>query len=258
MTGKRTNRRSRSGFRDRAGAAGLLLLIALPSCDPGQRRDVSERFKHYTPEQDRQIALNDSSPNERRRAVARIAASGRTDDATFDVLDTVARRDASEQVRCVALRGLGGFADARPVQTALVILNPKGHPGEAAEAGPQVRWEAAVVLRRLVEAHLVPERDITETLDVLVGLLLHDSSRDVKMTAARALSRIEDPRVLRALIAALRNRDFGIAYEAHRSLAEITGRSYGYEAEAWEAWLASTPDPFDRAASQPTTRRPSP
>jgi len=225
----------------------ILLLTA--GCQPGARRNFEEKFKHYTPRQNYEIARNNDNPNERRRAVARIAASNIRDDEAFSVLDELARNDESEQVRCIAIRGLGGFHDGRPVKTMFVLLNPKAHPDESRAATAQVRWDAAQALLKFVENHAVADADIAETLDIFGSLLLHDTSREVKIAAAKALGYIEDVRGLRALIAGLRYKDFGVAYAAHASLVQLTGQRYEYDADGWDAWLTSNPRPFDRAVT---------
>ncbi len=269
FTSRSTSRRrstSRESRRPGLAAAGVggaagLFAILLVGCanSSGAGAAFRESLRHYTPEQNYEIVLHDPNADARRRAVNRIVQSGRAaDDDAFRVLDVAARTDPNGQVRCAAILAMKNYWDPRPLDPLLAILNPKAHPNESAPAPPPVRWDATAALGRFAENALIPSDRRAEVVDVLVTLLLDDPYRDVRMAAARGLGAIPDKRVLRALIAALRCRDFGIAYEAQNSLVRLTGRSYRYDAEAWEAWLDSAANPFDRtanaAAASPTTR----
>lgn len=247
----------------RGAASALLLFIFITGCanPAGASAEFRESFKRYTPEQNYDIALHDQNADARRRAINRIAESGHAgDDDAFRVLDVAARTDPNAQVRCAAILAFKNYWHSRPVDTLLAILNPKAHPNESAAAPPPVRWDATAALSRFVEAAMIPTDRQKEVLDVLVAMLLYDPYRDVRMAAARGLGSIPDRRALRALIASLRHKDFGIAYEARDSLVRLTGQGYQYDADAWEAWLNSTADPFDRTvnvsapppATQPT------
>jgi HEAT repeat protein len=221
--------------------------------------EFRESLKHYTPEQNYDIALHNENADARRRAINRIVQSGHaTDGDAFRVLDVAARTDPNAQVRCAAILALKNYWDARPIGTLLAILNPRAHPNESAPASPAVRWDATAALGRFAEGALIPGDRRDEVVDVLVATLLHDPYRDAKMAAARGLGSIPDKRVLRALIASLRHRNFGIAYEAHASLVRLTGQPYQYDVGAWEAWLNSATNPFDHsakaAAPSPTTQ----
>lgn len=233
--------------------------LLLAACDGGISAETRDKWKRFSPAQNYDIALHDESADARRRAIVRIADSGRaTEEDAFRVLDVAARTDPSSQVRCAAIRALKTYWDPRPVDTLLAILNPKGRSGEALPATPEVRWDATEALARLSENAILPDPLRDEATDVFVTLLLHDTSRDVRMAAARGLGALPDDRALRALIASLRHKDFGIAYEAHGALVRLTGQTFEYDADAWEAWLKTAANPFDRTAapaSQPATTR---
>lgn len=236
----------------------MALGLALVGCEGGKPSpEWQEKFRRFAPAENYYIVLHAGDADARRRAVVRIAQSRYlTADEAFSVLDTAARTDANAQVRCAALLALRRYWDGRPAATALAILNPKAHPNEALPATRPVRWDATLLLVHLSDHGLIPDDRREEALDVLVSLLLHDEDRDVQMAAARGLGGIPDVRSLRALIASLRQKDFGIAYEAERSLMKLTGRGFRFDADAWQEWLDATPDPFDRANR--TTSAPAP
>lgn len=229
-------------------------LAALIGCQGARGDAFREKFKHYSREQNFDIALHDASGDARRRAVVRISESRYvTADDAFAVLDVVARTDPNSQAQCVAIRAFDKYGDARPVPTLLAILNPPEGPTKARPAERPVRWDATMVLAHFCQRGLLPPEHAPAALDALIALVLNDSSREVRLHAARALGTFHEVRALRALIVCLRHRDFGIAYEAEHSLVRLTGQSFRYDADAWTAWLAANPSPFG-GASTPTTR----
>ncbi len=254
---------ARGRFPTRFAGRGTQWLVAafavlvLAGCEGGISAETREKFKRFTPAQNYDIALHDENADARRRAIVRIVNSGHaTSDDAFRVLDVAARTDPNAQVRCAAIRALATYKDPRPVDGILAVLNAGKHPDQVVASTTAVRWDAAEALERFCDRGLVPPDRLADAADTFVGLLLHDPSRDVKMTAARGLGSLADARVLRPLIASLRYKDFGVAYEARNALVRLTGQPHEYDADAWEAWLKAAPDPFSRTepvASQPAT-----
>lgn len=215
-----------------------------------------------TPEQNFQTALESKRGDERRDAVARIAESNYyTRDDAFQVLDTVARTDPVGQIRCIALCTLGRYEDGRPVGTFLAVLQSDAAGGtnperRALPTNSDVRWEAARGLLCMKKRKLLEGDNDALARDLFIRLL-QDSSRQVKLVAIDALGEYLDPRVLAPLIGMLRSEDFAQADHAEQSLIRLTGTTHNYDAEAWEKWVAATPDPFAHAGEKPPMTRPS-
>jgi hypothetical protein len=78
-------------------------------------------------------------------------------------------------------------------------------------------------------------------------VIAEDHSRDNRQVAARILGYCLERSVLETLIAALDQRDFGVVYEAERSLMRLTGRTFHHDSVQWQEWLAQTENPFAEA-----------
>ena len=257
-----------SAIRDRlsARAAGtlgpsfLLSLLALATALPlitGCSEAEKRRWRSHTAEQNFHDALQSPQGDIRREAVIAIAEGGYAErEDAFHVLDAVARTDPISQVRCIALRVLGAYGDARPVRPLLQILQATGASRDALAGDDDVRWEAASGLLKLEGKGLLKDRDRDTACEVYIKLLESDPARSVKIVATEALGHFKDRRVFRPLFAALRNKDFAIADAAERSLITLTGVRHDYDAETWEKWVAAAPDPFANAGHVPPTSRP--
>jgi len=190
-------------------------------------------------------ALEHQDADIRRGSVDRIAETRyRSRPAVVDALDLIARTDASEAVRCAAIRALGESHDGKAVTTMLAVLDEGSGTGPAASASGQVRWEAIEVLRRRAVGGADAEDLGDEVGETALRLLGSDPSRDVRVSAAGLLGYHPTRAAVRGLIDALRQRDFGVAHEAQQALHRLTGRSFDHDVARWENWLASTADPF--------------
>ncbi len=233
------------------GLAALALTLA--GCSDHQKRTWQPR----SAEENYRIALEAEHPDQRRDAVARIAESGyyRQEDA-FHVLDVVARTDEAPQIRCIAVRSLACYNDARPVKTLLLILQATRGSGDALPANDDLRWETATALAGLLSKGVVDDsvRDLTR--DIFIKLAESDSSRNVRIVAIEALAEFREPQVLQPLIRSLRHEDFGIVDRAERSLITLTGETHFHDADLWEQWAAATSEPFARAGQSPAVSQP--
>jgi hypothetical protein len=232
----------------------LVFLTTLPACsDQAKRtwriRSASENYR---------LALEAPNPDDRRDAVASIGERGYVTSAdAFGVLDAVARTDASQIVRCVAVSAFSRYKDDRPAGTVLAILNAT--PDNKTEALPpsdDLRQAAATILADLCARGLIsdPQRDAAR--DIFITLADTGSARSVRIVALKALGGFFDRRVLAPLVKALSVQDFAIADAAERSLIALTGTTHDYDAEAWEKWLANTQEPFAHAGEKVVTTRP--
>ncbi len=240
-----------------------MVVLALGCCAALSGMGCSEHtkrtWKPRSAEENFQAALEAASGDERRDAITRIAESGyATRDDAFAVFDTVARTDSVSQVRCVAVRALGQYSDARPVPTFLAVLGTQGPtPSQGAlPADAHVRLETARSLLAFKKQGLLSAEEDAKALDAFLRLV-DDPDRGVRLIAIQALGEYRDTRVFAPLIKMLRVKDFAVADRAERSLIQLTGTTHNYDPQAWEQWLTATPDPFAHAGEQPPMTRPS-
>jgi HEAT repeat protein len=98
-----------------------------------------------------------------------------------------------------------------------------------------VRLEAAKALANIPDDRAVP---------VLIKHLGDTSeNKDVRIASADALRSFKSSEAAQALVGALQDHDFGVAYQAHSSLRFITGKDYKYDAAAWLTYIAGPGKP---------------
>jgi HEAT repeat protein len=79
----------------------------------------------------------------------------------------------------------------------------------------------------------------------LITLLQNpNEDRDVRIAAADALKHYRTIDVGRALVDTLDSRDFGVAWQSHRSLVRLTGKDLRYDEGAWLSYLTGPDRPF--------------
>jgi len=240
-----------------AAALAAVGLMASVGCS-GQQADktVKRWFARKNPQQQMLVALEDEDADARRKAIEAIARSSwvRSDQAV-KALAAIARTDPEPTVRCAAIRALGRCYDTRPVEPLWMILNYADYPDQVRPPPVQVRWDAVEVLAECARLGLIPLDKQQAVCETLIAHALDDESRDVRIAAVRALAAFQNRRALQALISALHDSDFGVVFEAERSLIALTGRTFRYDADAWQAWLNETADPFERAGQVPESLR---
>jgi HEAT repeat protein len=139
----------------------------------------------------------------------------------------IAASDPDFLVRATAIRSLNRSRDAGASGVFVRALN---------DPSDRVRLEAAKAL-----VHL-PDPNAPAPLIRLVTKA--DENKDVRIAAADALRHYRTLEVARTLATAISNRDFGIAWQAHRSLRTVTRREYGYDEAAWLNFLTGPEKPF--------------
>jgi hypothetical protein len=227
----------------------LVSLVCTAGCNGTKSwfRSTSEDYTLALPED-----LSTSPPDERREAVVRLAESHRVDsEATYQVLDAVARTDPLSQIRCIAIRALGQYEDDRPFATLQTILKATDESTDALPGDDDVRWEATVAMVALIQQGLLPDASRDAVRDLLIRLLDEDPSRNVKLSAIEGLGCIHDNAVFSPLIYALRSKDFAIASQAERALIALTGVTHHCDPDAWETWVANAQTPFANAGHIP-------
>lgn len=171
-------------------------------------------------------------PDERRAAIASLQRrpEGRREPYT-ERFRQMARVDTHHSVRAQAVRALNQARDeaARPVFLAA-----------ASDPAPRVQLEAVKALR-----HAPDDRAVTRLIELASS---EDQDRDVRMWAARALSRYPRLDVARVLVTLLQGRDFAVSYEARGSLRRMTGgKDFHYDQALWLGYLTTAQAPFANA-----------
>ena len=167
-------------------------------------------------------------PDERREGINELVnrAYGQKEPYT-DRYASIAATDKDYLVRATAIRALNRSRDPKAVPVFINALN---------DESDLVRLEGAKALVHFPDDKAVPG---------LVKLVTNaNENRDVRIAAAEALKYYRNVEVARALISQLGGREFGIAWQAHRSLVRLTGKDLRYDEGAWLTYVANPDKPF--------------
>ena len=196
-------------------------------------------------------ALQSESPDERRRAVERVADSKYGgSDASVQTMSLIVRTDTSQVVRRVAARGLGQSRHASAFEPLLQILDTPNHTQDVREPDAALRRACLDAVDLLVQAG-VPHDGESQLVRLVAQTMLTDVDRSVRIAAAQLLRRFQNPDALDALIEVLRVPEFAVAYEAERSLIALTGHTHNRHYDAWRRWREEADDPFANAGRTP-------
>lgn len=135
-------------------------------------------------------------------------------------------RSAEPIVRAAAIRAMNHSRDQAHKQTFVDAMD---------DADDAVRLEAAKALANVPAEKAIPK---------LIAHLQKDDDKDVRIACADALREYKTPQVARALVAALSDRDFGVAFRARESLLLMTGRNFRFDEAKWLDYFAKTEKPF--------------
>lgn len=139
----------------------------------------------------------------------------------------ISQSDPDWLVRGVAIRALNRSRDRSATWVYVKGLS---------DPNADVRLESAKAL--------VHMKDPDAVQPLLKLLNKPDEDKDVRIAAADALRHYKTLEVARALVAALSDRDFGIAYQSRRSLKALTGRDLRYDDAAWLQYITGPEKPF--------------
>jgi hypothetical protein len=152
----------------------------------------------------------------------------------------IAQGDPSTLVRVAAVRALDRSRDKSVVPIAIRYLD---------DANPLLRLEAAKALGNLPDDRAVAPliRHMGTTIEVRGEGNRPEpqvESRDVRVACADALRNFATKDVARALIEALREKEFEVSWQARKSLILMTGHDFRYDQAKWRDYLSKTDNPF--------------
>ncbi|MDD4889755.1 MAG: HEAT repeat domain-containing protein [Phycisphaerae bacterium] len=231
---------------------GLLVAIAslLAGCNNSMteksgfqwKRDSKYTWTLERINQDEKIVqmVASTRPDQRREAINWLGSKPENcaSDPIVKLLDTIVKSDPDPTVRAAAVRALGRSVNPASVEPLVWAM---------ADRNDFVRLD---VVRSL------SAKRGDNVKRVLLGRMEKDTSPQVRAGAAAALCEYRERRVLEELIAALRDPEFVVAYQAEQSLIKLTGHTCEYDPAAWTRWLAAfgaDGDPFARAGQTPSS-----
>ena len=151
----------------------------------------------------------------------------------------MAQNDPDYTVRAMAIRALNIARDNSATPIFIAALD---------DDNELIRLEACKALVNLPDPNAVP--GLVRLLDGKREVVIDgrpetvDEGKDVRIAAADALRRYRTITVARELVANLNDRDFGVAWQAHRSLITLTGKDLRYNESAWLGFLVGPEKPF--------------
>jgi|SRR5688572_30531953 len=219
-----------------SGLAKFIPLVALLACCSCARlqpitdfgRNLTDYITGNTPIRGVTQMEDRYFPDERRVGINKLAdrGFGRREPYT-DRYMQVAQYDSDYLVRATAIRALNRSREQRATPVFVKALE---------DSSPLVRQEAAKALAN------VPDPGAVAPLARLVAN--PQESRDVRIAAADALKHYRALDAARALVDTLDSRDFGVAWQSHRSLVRLTGRDLKYDEGQWLQFLTGPERPF--------------
>ena len=139
----------------------------------------------------------------------------------------LAKNDPDFLVRATAVRALNR---ARHRESSAVFVAALNDESEV------VRLEGAKALVNMPDDKAIPG---------LIKLVTNpNENRDVRIASAEALKHYRNADAARALIGQLAGREFGLAWQAHKSLVRITGKDLRYDEAAWLTYMTNPDQPF--------------
>lgn len=195
-------------------------------------------------------ALESPLADERRAAANRLAQSRHVDDPTVvKTLCLVARTDVSPAVRAAAVLALSRCSQTEAYEACVDVAMSATEKDALDSAAGKTRAIAMENLHTWVREGTLPEELSNRAADAAIRLLQSDFNRNVRVAAAQLLGYVATREAVLALIDGLEQRDFGVCYEAERSLMRLTGRTFDHDAQAWRTFVDQTNNLFaDRGA----------
>jgi hypothetical protein len=223
------------------GVLFLFIGIFVSACE---ERAVTFDLHKRTPQESALYAMKSSDADLRYKTLVELAKSkALRDDWAVKAIKVVVTTDPSSSVRALAAHNLGRIADQRVLATLIEALG---------DSDERVRQEAAWGLTQFdIAACGADAKTVAAAHRALLQVIASDTNVDVRINAARALGQFRDRETVLTLIAALKDTDFAVRYEAEFSLVRMTGVTFQGNAGKWLAWLDKTKEPFANAGEIP-------
>lgn len=206
--------------------ATLALLPFASGC--AQVRKMSDYFAGKTPALYARQMEDNASPDNRWKGMTKLLENDFAKRPPYTTrYRQIATNDADPLVRAVAVRSLNRSRDGGASDVYVKALTD---PSE------WVRLEGAKALVNL------PNPDAVPGLLALVNR--PEEPRDIRIAAAEALRHYKQLDVARALVSKLNERDFGVAWQARRSLRRMTQHDFAYDEAGWLQYVTGPEKPF--------------
>jgi hypothetical protein len=213
----------------RAIGDGLAQLFAIPA-------DAIKKARGDTPKRDVQQMEDKASADNRRNGMNRLLEYPFSHQRPYTkVYESMAAIDDDYTVRAAALRACNRSRDRSATPLFIKGLSEQGD-GEKRQGAMMIRLESAKGLANLPDPNAVP------ALTAVVNN--PDENRDVRIAATDALKDYRTLEVARVLSGLLNDPDFGVAWQAHRSLIYLTHKDFGYDQGAWLGYVVGPQKPF--------------
>jgi HEAT repeat protein len=205
---------------------GLITLITAGGCE--QFHSAVNYFQGNTPGRYARLMEDENSPDNRRLGLSELAKKDFARKPPYTTrYQQIYQSDSDPLVRAMAIRSLNASRDDSASELYIRALN---------DIDAQVRLEGAKALGNMPN---------DGAIDGLLKLLnAPEENQDVRIAAADALRHYHRREVARALIGVLDERQFGVAWQARRSLKQISGVDYAYDAPAWLEYLSNPAQPL--------------
>ncbi|HVW38623.1 MAG TPA: HEAT repeat domain-containing protein [Pirellulales bacterium] len=203
-----------------------LALLLSAGCESS--RELSDRFSSDNPGKNARILIGDPRADARRRGMLYLVDRNYGRKPPYTTLyQQIALSDPDALVRATAIRSLNRSRDASATKVFVTALN---------DPSPLVRLEAVKAL------HRVPDPNAIEPLLDIVNN--SDDLQDIRIAAAEALEDYRNFNVGRTLASLLNSKEFGVAWQARRSLKYMTGKDFDYDETAWLDYLGGPTKPL--------------
>lgn len=210
--------------------ANWLVLSSLLTVGAGcqQAKLMIENLTGNTPGRNARLMEDLDNPDNRRAGIAGLVSHDFAQKEPYLTrYQQIAKSDPDPLVRAMAVRALNVADDASATDVYIAALR---------DQSDRVRLEGAKALAQMPDAKAV---------EALLGILGRiDEDKDVRIAAASALKHYPRTDVGRALAATLAERDFGLAWQARRSLRRLTSQDFKYDQAAWLGYISGPAKPF--------------